>query len=124
VSKLVDHLLILCAVAALSYTQLMLKWQANTVGAPEAADLARYLLRMLLNPWTLSALIAAAAALPLWLVVLGRLPLGYAYPFLSLSFVIVALGSTLLLQEPVNALRLSGLALIVLGVILVGRSQA
>jgi multidrug transporter EmrE-like cation transporter len=122
-NRVLDHLLILASILALTYSQLVLKWQANNVGAPAADGLTDYFSRLLLNPWTLSALLVTALAMPVWLLLLGRLPLSYVYPFLSLSFVLVSLGGIWLLNEPLSALRVAGLSLIVLGVILVGRSQ-
>jgi undecaprenyl phosphate-alpha-L-ara4N flippase subunit ArnF len=55
-----------------------------------------------------------------WLAALGRLPLNLAYPLLSLSYPLVYLGAVLLpfFNETVNAQRLAGIGLIMLGVAL------
>ena len=58
----------------------------------------------------------------LWLLVLSRAQLSWAYPMIAVSYVVVVFLSWLILKEQLNALRLSGLALICIGVILVSRS--
>jgi drug/metabolite transporter (DMT)-like permease len=57
-----------------------------------------------------------------WIVVLSRLDLSYAYPFLALNFVLVALVSWLLLGESIPALRWLGIGCICIGILLVARS--
>ena len=58
----------------------------------------------------------------LWLLVLSRVQLSWAYPMIAVSYVVVVFLSWLILKEHVSLLRLSGLALICVGVILVARS--
>lgn len=54
-----------------------------------------------------------------WLVALSRVDLGYAYPFISLSYVLILLASWWFLGEEVSPLRLVGVAVICLGVYVV-----
>lgn len=58
-----------------------------------------------------------------WLAALGRLPLNLAYPLLSLSYPLVYLGAALLpfFDEALNAQRLAGIALVMLGLALLMR---
>lgn len=74
----------------------------------------------LLSPWLLLAMACLGAALLLWLLVLQRLPVGLAYPMLSLNFVLVTLAARLLFGEHVDARHWLGIALIVGGVALLG----
>jgi len=57
----------------------------------------------------------------LWLYVLARLPLGLAYPFLSINFILILLASHFLLREPLTLGQILGTALIVGGVTLIAR---
>lgn len=61
-----------------------------------------------------------------WLAALGRLPLNLAYPLLSLSYPLVYLGAALLpfFNEALNAQRIGGIALIMLGIALLVRQPA
>jgi multidrug transporter EmrE-like cation transporter len=51
-----------------------------------------------------------------WLAALSRVELGYAYPFLSLSYVLVMLASWLFFREELSVSRCVGVAVICLGV--------
>jgi multidrug transporter EmrE-like cation transporter len=52
----------------------------------------------------------------LWLVALSQVDLGYAYPFISLSYVLILIASWALFREEVSALRLFGVLAICFGV--------
>lgn len=58
----------------------------------------------------------------LWLLVLSKVDVSMAYPFVGLGFVMTMILGWLFLQENVGMIRISGTLLIVLGVILVSRS--
>ncbi|HEX2923120.1 MAG TPA: EamA family transporter [Chloroflexota bacterium] len=55
----------------------------------------------------------------LWLVAISRVELGYAYPFISLSYVLILVASWALFKEKISLLRLVGVAAICLGVVVV-----
>jgi drug/metabolite transporter (DMT)-like permease len=114
-----DHLLILFPVGLLASVQLMLKWQALRLGTLESR--LAYLRAMALSPWVWLALFFAVAAFLLWLLVLRRYPLGYVYPFVSLTFPLVVAGGALLFGERVSAGQAGALALLVVGVALNAR---
>ena len=57
-----------------------------------------------------------------WLVVLSRASLSFAYPFAALTYVLILLFDTLALDEQVPALRWGGVAFIALGIFLVSRT--
>ncbi|MGB9859837.1 MAG: EamA family transporter [Moorellaceae bacterium] len=80
------------------------------------------LIAVLARPYILSGILLFAASFILWLRVLSTYELGYAYPMVSLSYVIVTLASHFFLGESLPPGRLLGLAFILLGIILLGRS--
>jgi multidrug transporter EmrE-like cation transporter len=55
-------------------------------------------------------------------VVLSRVDLSYAYPFLSLAYVVVTAYAYFVFSENVSHLRIAGIALICVGTVLVSRS--
>lgn len=57
-----------------------------------------------------------------WIIALSKTDVSYAYPFASLGYVIVALISWLFLNEQIKTLRIIGIAVIILGVYIVGKS--
>lgn len=100
------------------YCQLVIKWQVSGAGAfPDgAAGKLHFLLGLLLNPWIASALAASLVAALLWMAALTKLDLSHAYPFVGLTFVLVALGSAWAFHEPLTGLKIAGIALICIGV--------
>lgn len=58
----------------------------------------------------------------LWVIVLSKLDLSYAYPLISTNFVIIAILSKLIFKEKINKLRWLGVITITLGVILTSLS--
>ncbi len=53
---------------------------------------------------------------------LSRVDLSFAYPFASLSYVVMLAASWQLFNEDISLLRLMGTAVIVFGVLLISRS--
>jgi multidrug transporter EmrE-like cation transporter len=101
------------------YSQIVIKWQVTGAGPfpTSTAERAYFLARLLVNPWVVSALVASALAVLTWMVAMTKLDLSHAYPFASISFVLVLVLSSLLLNEPVGGYKIAGVALIVCGVI-------
>ena len=58
----------------------------------------------------------------LYLVVMSKMPLGVLYPMVALNYVFVTISARYFLDEPVTPLRVVALAVIIVGVILVGLS--
>ncbi len=58
----------------------------------------------------------------LWLVAMSKFELSYIYPFLSLNYVIILIGSQWVLGESVSLLRYGSVLLIVIGLVIISRS--
>ena len=71
--------------------------------------------------WIGLATFAASAAA--WLIVLSRTSLSFAYPFASLTYVLILLFDRLFLHETVSVLRWGGVALIIGGILLVAQTH-
>lgn len=70
--------------------------------------------------WGGLALFGLSAAM--WIVVLSRTSLSFAYPFASLTYVLILLFDRFVLNEPVSVLRYGGVALIISGLVLISRT--
>ncbi|GAB7260073.1 hypothetical protein DZJ_08930 [Dickeya ananatis] len=68
------------------------------------------------------SLLLLGLAMLLWLAVLQRVAVSVAYPMLSLNFILVALAARWLWREAISLRQWAGIALIVIGVILMGGS--
>ena len=75
-----------------------------------------------LNPFVFGGLLLYFAAAMLWLLVLAKFEVSFAYPFVALGFVITAVAGWLLFNEPMSLSRVAGTLLICAGVVLVARS--
>ena len=62
----------------------------------------------------------AAVNMVLWLLVLQNVPVGIAYPMLSLNFVWVTLAAVKLWHEPVSLRHWCGVAFIIGGIVILG----
>ncbi|WLI78020.1 4-amino-4-deoxy-L-arabinose-phosphoundecaprenol flippase subunit ArnE [Kosakonia sp. H02] len=72
--------------------------------------------------WLCLALVSLGAGMVLWLLVLQRIPVGVAYPMLSLNFVWITLAARVIWHERVTIRHASGVLLIIAGIVLLGSS--
>ena len=82
----------------------------------------RFAAQLATNGWLAAGLLLHVAALVLWVLALRKVDLSFAAPFISLSFVVIALLSYVILNEPLGGLRIAGTALVVIGVVLVAQT--
>ena len=115
---------ILMSVLGGAIGQIMLKKGMSSLGAItlSAPQLPAIVWRMLTNPYVFFGLIIYGTGTLFWLSAISRVDLSYAYPFASLSYLIMLLASWLLFSENISLLRLAGTCVICLGVYLVARS--
>lgn len=90
--------------------------------AVAAGRLPVFMLEAAQTPWVLAGLLMYVLSAGAWLLVLARADLSFAYPFVSLAFVLTAIYGFWVLNEPMDLARISGIGLIVGGVLLVARS--
>jgi len=57
-----------------------------------------------------------------WMVVLSRVPLSVAYPFVGISYIAIVLLSRFVLHEPVPTLRWIGVIVVAAGIAIIGFS--
>lgn len=121
---LTAFLILLVAVVFSVAGELLLKNGMNQVGLfslrPDA--FLGTLVQALTTPSVIAGFICAGIAAVFWLSVLSRMPLSWAYPMLSLSYVLGVFAAALFLKEPLNLPRILGVLIIVGGVALVYRS--
>lgn len=116
--------LILFTVLTNAAAQIMLKKGMLGVGEVplEAASAISTTFRILLNPWVFLGLCTFVISMASHLIVLSRVDLSFAYPFLSLAYVVAAAYAYVVFHEDVNAMRIAGIGLICLGTIVISRS--
>ena len=113
-----SHLLLVAVLALSVYSQLIMKTRAlvHSSGVNSAGEYLRYLIGMATDWRVLSAAGATFLAGVCWLLALQRLELGYAFPFMALSFVLIPVSANLFLGEPLPMIQLLGLGLVIAGI--------
>lgn len=121
----VSLFLILFVVTTNAAAQVMLKQGMSLVG-PVALDGSKNVLAVaigiLMQPWIVLGLTTFVISMACHMVVLSRVNLSFAYPFLSLAYVMVAAYSFFFFNEPMEFIRLAGYGLIICGTILIAFS--
>jgi drug/metabolite transporter (DMT)-like permease len=119
--------LILFSVTLAATAQLTLKHGMNLVNhelAPQKFTLNGDSFRVVVaQPYVWGGLFLFGLSALVWLVVLSRASLSFAYPFAALTYVLILLFDQFVLDENVPGLRWAGVALIGVGIILVSQTQ-
>lgn len=77
---------------------------------------------MLTNLYLWGAMICYAISILVWMVVLSKVEVSYAYPFLSIGYILSAVIGYFWLAEQISPVRIAGILVICLGVVLISRS--
>lgn len=116
--------LILAGVLLNALAQLTLKQGMRSIGhfSFSMDSLLRMSMTIGFNPFILAGLACYVVSVVIWLLVLSRVEVSYAYPLLSVGYVVTALAGWLLFAESMNLVRWSGIAVICSGVWLITRT--
>ena len=122
--RLSDFSILICGVLLNALAQLGLKAATRVSGPLIAGDAGVWqrAANVLAVPSFWYAMVAYGLSVIVWTVGLSRVPVSQAYPLLSLGYVINIGLAWWLLGEVPNVQRVAGIAVIVLGVVLVARS--
>jgi multidrug transporter EmrE-like cation transporter len=114
---MIGYIYILLTIILTVYGQLILKWRLSFFGSfpTNFKEQLLFLVQVLIDPFVLSSFAAAFLASLTWIAALTKFDVSYAYPFMSLSFIIVLLLSYLLFNEPLTATKVLGIIFILIG---------
>jgi len=118
-------LMIFASVLIGVFGQLSLKTGMTQVGRIDAQALSQpiqTLIRIFTTPIILAGIAMYIVGTLIWLVVLSRMDLSYAYPLVATTYVFTPLLANVLLHEPIPTLRWLGIAFILVGVFIVARA--
>lgn len=104
--------------------ELLLKSGMNSVGVLGFSNFWPTLGKVIGNPRILGGFGLVGIGAVFWLAAISRAPLSWAYPMLSIGYLLILLFSAIALKEPVAPLRWVGALVICLGIVLVFRSGA
>lgn len=115
---------ILVTVCLNAASQILLKIGVSQAGQAEvsARSIVEVGMRAAQSPLVIAGLATMTLSMVTHLMSLSRFDVSFAFPFISLGYVIVAVYGALVLGEQVSALRMAGIATIVVGAVMIARS--
>ncbi len=115
---------ILFTVMTNAAAQLMLKYGMMSMGPLSFTGVNPVLkiLQIVFSPWIFFGLCVFVISMASHLYVLSKVDLSFAYPFLSLAYVAVAVFAYFVFHEDLNAWRVAGIGFICIGTILIAQS--
>lgn len=116
ISRLITLGLLLLNVVLVSSAQLLLKMGSSKVASLMNKDhLINSFFKIAFSPYIFFGILCYVFSLILWIYIMTRAQLSVAYPFMSLSYVVVMILAVLFVNETVNLPQWGGAVLIVIG---------
>lgn len=117
-------ILIIITVILNAVSQLLMKSGMEKVGQAEfsTSKLVSLLAGAAVNPLVIFGLITMTISMGTHLMSLSRFDVSFAFPFISLAYVIVAGWGYFVLGEDVNSTRVIGILVVILGTVIIARS--
>jgi multidrug transporter EmrE-like cation transporter len=78
--------------------------------------------RVAREPFIWLGLVLFGISAAVWIVVLSRVSLSFAYPFAAITYIVIVAFDRLILRVPVPGLRWAGVLMIATGIVLVSRT--
>src|SRR5512134_2413771 len=116
--------LILLGVLLNAAAQLFLKEGMRRIGHFEFvwANIVPVSAQVAVNVYVLGGLFLYVVSVAVWLLVLSRVEVSFAYPLLSVGYIVNAVAGYYLFQENLSLPRITGIVVICVGVYFVTRS--
>ena len=115
-------ILILVSVLLNCTAQLCIRKGMLLVGETGMSNMITNLGVMVTNIWLWGAMICYALSILLWMAVLSKVEVSFAYPFLSIGYVVAAVVGYYFFGESLSVIPIVGLVIICIGVYLISRS--
>ena len=110
-------LLCLLNTALMATGQMLFKYGSNGKTITGVIDI----IRLFFSPVVFFALCLYAATTGLWLYILSRVPISFAYPIQALAFPLVLIASMLIFKENISIMKWIGVLVIICGVMIATR---
>ena len=113
---IVANILITCA------AQLLMRKGMIEIGTVSLSSVWSHIGAIMQCGWLWLSGLCYITSMLLWMIVLSRLEVGFAYPFLSLGYVVAAIAGFYFFDESLSLLRIMGILIICFGVFIVAKS--
>ena len=105
-----------------TFAQLAFKIAVTQLGEFPTQNISviwHYCLQLASNLYVIGGALALISALFTWLTLISKVDLSFAHPMTSLAYATIPLAATFFLHEPLHWPQMVGIALIVIGVIVI-----
>jgi multidrug transporter EmrE-like cation transporter len=99
--------------------QLLLKSGMTRLGVRSGGS---FIKGIITSPWVIGGLLVYGTGVIFWMLALSYFEISYVYPFASLSYIGIILGSYFIFKERLSLMRLAGIAMIIAGVLITSQS--
>lgn len=118
-----NYVLILSSVLLNCLAQIFMRKGMLAVGQVGLSGLMSNAINMLLNIWLWGAMACYAISILLWMVVLSKVQVSFAYPFLSIGYIVAAILGYFWLGETLDGYKIAGIIIICIGICVLSRSS-
>ena len=118
-------LLILSSVSLNAFAQLFIRKGMLKIGSVSLAfdQLFNMVLAVFTNVYLLSGMFSYGISIILWMIVLSKVNVSLAYPFLSIGYIITTVLAYLFFNEPITFQKVLGIIIICIGVFVLTQSK-
>lgn len=101
--------------------QIVLKLGVNRLGVFQVDKIVEFFFKAAASPYILGGTSLYVFSLGLWLVILSKANVSYAYPIMGMSYIFSILLAMLVLHERANGWQWLGAGIIIIGIFFVTR---
>ena len=118
-----SFILILANIVLAVAGQILIKQGMNKVGSFSGVPLVQFFVKAFSSPLVIIGLILYVISAGIWVMVLSKVDLSFAYPMLSLGYILILIFSSIYLGESISFVRVMGVLLIVAGIMFIYRTK-
>ncbi|MCL6706841.1 SMR family transporter [Pseudomonas sp. R2.Fl] len=123
-----NYLLILISVCLSAFSQVILRYGMTRPAIAEAlagsSSFPSTLLTIAKSPFVIGGLACYGFGAILWLFVLSKIPVSFAYPFVSLGIVLTTITGVVVLRESISLTSAFGVMLVIGGILMMALGRA
>lgn len=112
---------ILASVILIDAGNLMIKYGLQNTPVKFSSLISSYI-SLFMNPLIFFGFMAVGLSSIFWLAAISKAELSYAYPMISIGYVVIAVASFILFKEHISITRWVGISIICSGVFLMSKS--
>lgn len=122
-----NHLYILGCIFFTVLGQIIAKWRMNIHGCniPDTfkEKVHFYIFTLLVDPYIIATYFCGLVASLFWIMAISKFDLSYAYPFMSVAFVLVLILSSVFFHENITLYKIIGTLFIITGIFIVYKGK-